>query len=75
MAKMREMTLSFFRELFAGEEVPHYTDPKTGQQVVDMKKVCEKLGLDFDTEWGKILTDPILSRGLVVVKADHPPQH
>jgi hypothetical protein len=49
--KMHKKTLAFLRELFTGEDIPLYTDPSTGEQVVDMRRVCEKLGLDFDREW------------------------
>jgi hypothetical protein len=40
------------------------TDPDTQEQVVDIRKVCEKLGLDPEREMDKILTDPVLSKGI-----------
>jgi hypothetical protein len=65
---LQKKTEQFLRELFAGEEVPLYTDPATGEQVIDIRKVCEKLGVDPDEEIGKILTDPVLSKGLRIIQ-------
>jgi hypothetical protein len=64
---MQKHTRKFLRELFEGEEIPIYTDPTTGKQVIDIGKVCEKLGVDPDVEIGKILTDPELSKGMCVI--------
>lgn len=64
---IQKNTQRFLRELFAGEEIPLYTDPTTGEQVIDIRKVCEKLGVDPEVEIGKILTDPELSKGVRVI--------
>jgi NitT/TauT family transport system substrate-binding protein len=37
-------------DLFAPDPVPIVTDPSTGQRAVDIRKVCEKLGLDPEQE-------------------------
>lgn len=67
MERLRKATLNFLRELFAGEEVPLFTDRQTGEQVIDMQKVCEKLGLDFEQVQAKLLTDPVLSKGVRII--------
>jgi hypothetical protein len=70
MKRLRQTTLKFLRELCAGEEVPLYPDPQTGAQVVDLRKVCEKLGLDFKQVQAKLLTDPVLSKGMRVINRE-----
>jgi hypothetical protein len=67
---MQKNTQKFLRDLFVGEEIPFYTDPTTGQPVIDLGKVCEKLGIDPDVEIGKMLTDPELSKGVCVINRD-----
>jgi hypothetical protein len=65
---LHEKTITFMRDLFEGEEISMLTDPNTGEVVFDIRKVCDKLGLDFETERDKMLTDPILSKGLWIVE-------
>jgi hypothetical protein len=64
---IQKHTRKFLREVFVGEEMPLHTDSTTGKQVVDIRKVCEKLGVDPDVEIGKILTDPELSKGVCII--------
>jgi hypothetical protein len=37
-------TQKFLRELFADEEIPLHTDSTTGEHVIDIGKVYERLG-------------------------------
>lgn len=55
------------QDLCAPDPVPTVTDPLTGKTVVDIRKVCEKLGLDPEREMSKVMTDPVLSMGIVIV--------
>jgi hypothetical protein len=59
--------MEFLQDLFAHDPVPIFTDPSTGQSVVDERQVCEKLGLDPDEEISKLMTDSVLSTGIVIV--------
>jgi hypothetical protein len=59
--------MAFLQDLFAPDHVPSVTDPSTGQHVVDVRKVSEKLGLDPAQEMSKVMTDPVLSTAIVVV--------
>jgi hypothetical protein len=44
--RLDQNTMAFLQDLFAPDHVPSVTDPSTGQHVVDVRKVSEKLGLD-----------------------------
>jgi hypothetical protein len=55
------------QDLCAPDPVPTVTDPSTGHSVVDVRQVCEKLGLDPDQEMSKLMTGPVLSLGIVIV--------
>jgi hypothetical protein len=59
--------MEFLQDLFAPDPVPIFTDPSTGRSVVDVRQVCEKLGLDPDEEISKLMTDSVLSTGIVIV--------
>jgi hypothetical protein len=60
--------MHFLQDLFAPDPVPIVTDPLTGHQVVDVRQVCERLGLNPDEEISKLMTDPVLSAGIVIVE-------
>jgi tryptophanase len=62
--KLRQITNDFLQDLFDPDPVPIVTDPATHEEVVDIRKVCEKLGLDPEREMDKLLTDPVLSEGI-----------
>jgi hypothetical protein len=68
-SKLRQHTLHFLQDLFAPDPIPIVTDPLTGHQVVDVRQVCEKLGLNPDEEISKLMTDSRLSAGIVIVDA------
>jgi hypothetical protein len=65
--QLQQRTLDFLRGLFAPDPVPIVTDPLTGHRVVDVRQVCEKLGLDPEREMSKVMTDSVLSTGIVIV--------
>jgi hypothetical protein len=62
--QLHQKTMAFLQDLFDGERVPIMLDPQTGEQVIDIRKVCEKLGLDFETELATMKQDPGLRQGL-----------
>jgi hypothetical protein len=64
--RLQQNTLDFLRDLFAPDPVPIVTDPLTGQRVIDIRQVCEKLGLDPEKEIARVMMDPVLSRGMVI---------
>jgi hypothetical protein len=66
-SQLQQKTMEFLQDLFAHDPVPIFTDPSTGQSVVDERQVCEKLGLDPDEEISKLMTDSVLSTGIVIV--------
>jgi hypothetical protein len=64
---LRQHTIQFLQDLFASDPVPIVTDPLTGYQVIDVRRVCEKLGLDPEKEITKSMTDSVLTTGIVIV--------
>jgi len=46
--QLQQKTMAFLQDLFVPDPVPSFTDPSTGQHVIDVRKVCEKLGLDAE---------------------------
>jgi hypothetical protein len=66
-SELRQHTMHFLQDLFAPDPVPIVTDPLTGHHVIDVRQVCEKLGLDPDEEISKLMTDSVLSTGIVIV--------
>ena len=75
---LHQNIMAFLRNLFGPNPVPIRTDPSTGQPVVDVRQVCEQLGLDPEREVSKGMSDPVLSTGLVIVDpslVSHAPTH
>jgi hypothetical protein len=68
--RLRQLTDDFLHDLFAPDPVPIYTDPTTGAPAVDIRQVCEKLGLDPEREMDKLLNDPVLSQGIRFICQD-----
>ena len=68
--KLNKLTEDFLRDFFAPDPVPIATDPATGERAVDVRAVCEKLGLDPDGELERLLTDPVLSEGIRFISGD-----
>jgi hypothetical protein len=66
-SQLQQKTMEFLQDRFAPDPVPIFTDPSTGQSVVDVRQVCEKLGLNPDEEISKLMTDSVLSTGIVIV--------
>jgi hypothetical protein len=62
--QLHEKTMTFLRDLFAPEPVPMYINPSTGEEVIAMEKVCDKLGLDFEAELQKMQSDQVLRHHL-----------
>jgi hypothetical protein len=62
--QLNQKTIEFMRELFAPERIPMVLDPESGETFFDMRKVCDKLGLDFETELATMQADPVLRQGL-----------
>jgi hypothetical protein len=57
--------MDFLQDLCVPDLVPIVTDPLMGQGVIDIRQVCEKLGLDPEQEIARVMTDPVLSRGML----------
>jgi hypothetical protein len=56
------------QDLCAPDLVPIVTDLLTGQHVVDVRQVCEQVGLDPEQEMSTVMTDLVVSPGLVIVE-------
>jgi hypothetical protein len=65
--QLQQKTMDFLRDLCTPDWVLIVTDPATGQPVVDGHQVCKPWGLAPEQKMSKLMTDPVLSTGIVIV--------